>query len=524
MDWDLMKKTVMNWLIMPLLLLSSAAVVEGASAKPKAGGTLNMGIYRDLELMNPLVATRSIDEDLRTLMFEPLLALDEKDRVRPHLAESWEVSKDGRLYTFKLRRGVKFHDGQEMTAEDVEFAADYTMNPKNGAFGTNQLALVHRVEASDRYIVKFYLKTATPAFLSSLTQITTFSVIPKGSLEEGQKPAAYPPGTGPFRFVEWQSKQRLIFERFDAYWGPKALLERVVMTPILDDTARITALRTGDVDLIERTPREWVRQIVDGKLKEIGYEKAPHSSFRRIIFNAAQPPFDNKKARQAVAHAINRKEILDAAYFGLGEPNDQKFPKGNPWYIEGVRAPSYNLAKARTLLKDAGYKGEPVEILIIQSAAEQAEASALQAQLKKIGIPIQLAMMDAAAANSRFRRGEFTLRFSGTSLFTDPSPMYGPGLVCEPDLKKRATNSSGYCDKEMEALLKKADSELDAAKRRALFRQVVGKLFDDVPELFLGFVPETFAFRRHVKGFTTNDDGNFQWSGGGLSRTWLDKQ
>ena len=523
MDWDLMKKTVMNWLIMPLLLLSSAAAVEGASAKPKAGGTLTMGIYRDLELMNPLVATRSIDEDLRTLMFEPLLALDEKDRVRPHLAESWEVSKDGRLYTFKLRRGVKFHDGQEMTAEDVKFAADYTMNPKNGAFGANQLALVDRVEASDRYILKFYLKTATPAFLSSLTQITTFSVIPKGSLEEGQKPATYPPGTGPFRFVEWQPKQRLIFERFDGYWGPKALLDRVVMIPVLDDTARITALRTGDVDLIERTPREWVRQIVDGKLKEIGYEKAPHSSFRRIIFNAAQPPFDNKKVRQAVAHAVNRKEILDAAYFGLGEPNDQKFPKGHPWNIEGVRAPSYNLAKARALLKDAGYKGEPVELLIIQSAAEQAEASALQAQLKKIGIPIQLTMMDAAAANSRFRRGEFTLRFSGTSLFTDPSPMYGPGLVCEPDLKKRATNSSGYCDKEMEALLKKADAELDAAKRRALFRQVVAKLFDDVPELFLGFVPETFAFRRHVKGFTTNDDGNFQWSGGGLSRTWLDK-
>lgn len=506
------------------LCLSATPPVESASVKPKAGGTLNMGIYRDLELMNPLVATRSIDEDLRTLMFEPLLALDAKDRVRPHLADSWEISKDGKTYTLKLRKGVKFHDGQEMTAEDVKFSADYTMNPKNGAFGANQLALVDRVEPSDRYIVKFHLKSSTPAFLSSLTQITTFSVIPKGSLEEGlQKPTTYPPGTGPFRFIEWQPKQRLIFERFDGYWGPKALLERIAMVPILDDTARITALRTGDIDLIERTPREWVRQVVDGKLKDIGYEKAPHSSFRRIVFNVASPPFDNKKIRQAVAHAINRKEILDAAYFGLGEPNDQKFPKGHPWNIEGLRAPSHNIAKARALLKEAGYQGEAVELLIIQSAAEQAEATALQAQLKKIGIPIQLTMMDAAAANSRFRRGEFALRFSGTSLFTDPSPMYGPGLVCEPDLKKRATNSSGYCDKEMEALLKKADTELDIAKRRAIFRQVVAKLFDDVPELFLGFVPETFTFRRHVKGFVTNDDGNFQWSVGGLSRAWLDK-
>jgi peptide/nickel transport system substrate-binding protein len=519
-----MKKMTPHPIIAALLLFMLAAPsVQGAAAKPRTGGTLTLGIYRDLELMNPLVATRSIDEDLRTLMFEPLLGLDAKDRVRPRLAESWDISKDGTVYTFKLRKGVKFHDGRDMTAEDVKFSMEYTMNPKNGAFGANQLALVERVETPDAHTVRVYLKRPSPAFLSSVTQITTFSVIPGGSLEEGQKPTTYPPGTGPFRFVEWQPKQRLVFERFDGYWGPKALVDRVVMIPILDDTARITAVRTGDVDIIERTPREWVRQIVDGKVKDVGHEKARYSSFRRIVFNVAAPPFDDKRVRRAVAHAINRKEILDAAYFGLGEPNDQKFPKGNPWHIEGLRSPAYDPAKARALLKETGYKGEPVELLLIQSAAEQAEATALQAQLKKIGIPLQLSMMDSAAANSRFRRGEFTLRFSGTSLFTDPSPMYGPGLVCEPDLKKRATNSSGYCDKEMEALLAKAETELDPAKRKALFRQVVARLFDDVPELFLGFVPETFTFRRHVKGFTTNDDGNFQWSEGGLSRTWLDK-
>lgn len=518
-----MKRFVTSVLSM-LLVFGFSAAVMGASDKPKRGGTLTMGIYRDLELMNPLVGTRSIDEDLRTLMFEPLLGLDLEDNVKPNLAQSWDISADGRSYTFKLRRGVRFHDGQEMTADDVKFSMDYTMNPKNGAFGFNQLALVDRVEATERYTLKVTMKRASAALLSSLTQITTFSVIPKGSLKEGtDKPTRYPPGTGPFRFIEWKPKQHIVFDRFGDYWGQKAFLDRLILRPISDDSVRITALRAGDVQMIERTPREWVRQIVDGKMKGIGFAKATYSSFRRLVFNVAAPPFDNKKLRQAVAHAINRREILEAAYFGFGEPNDQKYPKGNQWHIEGVSSPAYDLEKARALLKEAGYQGEPIEMVVIQSAPEQGEATTLQAQLKRIGIPIRLAIMDAAAANSLYRKGEFALRLSGTSLFTDPSPMYGPGLTCEADRKKRATNSSGYCDKQMDASLQKLEAEMDPGRRKEPLRQVLRKLADDVPEIFIGFVPEFFTFQETVKGFVTNDDGNFRWWGGGLNHTWLDQ-
>jgi peptide/nickel transport system substrate-binding protein len=518
-----MKRWVVSVLSV-LLIFSLSAVARSASDTPQRGGTLTMGIYRELEHMNPLVGTRSIDEDLRTLMFEPLIGVDLQDNLRPGLAESWEASGDGRTYTFKLRRGVRFHDGQETSAEDVKFSMDYTMNPKNGAFGFNQLALVDRVEAADKYTMKVFMKRPSAALLSSLTQITTFSVIPKGSLSEGgDKPARYPPGTGPFKFVEWKPNQHIIFERFDGYWGHKALLEKLVLVPITDDSVRMTALRAGNVNMIERTPREWMREIVDGKVKGIGFAQAPYSTFRRIIFNAAAPPFDNKKLRQAVAHALDRKEILQAAYFGFGEPNDQKYPKGHQWYIEGVAAPAHDLDKARVLLKEAGYRGEPIEVIVIQSAPEQAAATALQAQLKKIGMPLRLTTMDSGAANSRYRKGDFALRFSGTSLFSDPYPMYGPGFICEADRNRRATNSSGYCDKQLDALFQKLEAEMDPPRRKDLLRQVLRKLVDDVPELFIGFVPEFFTFQDRVKGFATNDDGNFRWWGGGLNHTWLDR-
>ena len=133
----------MKKFIMPILLLAFfvgfAPSLESASIEPKRGGTLTLGISKELALMNPLVNTSSTEARIRELMFEPLLAMDLKGAVVPNLAESWEIGGNGKLYTFKLRRGVKFHSGKEMSAEDVKFAMDYTLNPKNGAYGFKDL-------------------------------------------------------------------------------------------------------------------------------------------------------------------------------------------------------------------------------------------------------------------------------------------------------------------------------------------------------------------------------------------------
>lgn len=205
------------------LLVGLSLPAEGASDKPKRGGTLRLAIRKDLVLKNPLVRTRSTDHLIRHLMFESLLELDHQGRIQPNLAESWEVSKDGKLYTFNLRKGVIFHNGQEMTAEDAKFAIDYTINPKNGASGKRRLNQVKGAEVVGKYTLKVYMKKATPSFLSSLTDINSFSVIPNGSLPEGvSKIDSFPLGTGPFKFIAWKANQHIVLERFDNYWGHKA--------------------------------------------------------------------------------------------------------------------------------------------------------------------------------------------------------------------------------------------------------------------------------------------------------------
>ena len=511
--------SVLVWVI-SLCLVSSA---KAASAQPKRGGTITFAISKELALMNPLVNTSSTESRIRELMYEPLLARDANGAIQPRLAESWEVSKDSKVYTFKLRKNVKFHNAKEMTADDIKFAIDYTLNPKNGAYGFDDLSAVERAEAADKYTLKIYMKRLNPLFLTALTDIRAFSAIPNESLPEGlRKPTTFPPGTGPFKFIEWQPGQRIGFERHDDYWGHKAYVDRVVMKEIGDNTVRFTALQSGDVDLIERTPYEWVQQIVQGKIKGIGIAKAARAGARNLEFNVADPPFNNKKLRQAIAYAIDRKEIMQAAYFGLADTADQRFPSGHVWYYKDVPAPRFDPNKARALLKEAGYKGETLELMGNRGEVAEIEGAAIQAQLKRVGVKVELKILERASALEMRRQGRYMFKLAGGADFPDPLPAYEE-YVCEPNLQNRRLNESGYCDKEYDALLKKAEGEVDLTKRKAIFKQVVTKLTDDLPILVIGFTPRFFTFRSHIKNFTTNASGDFEPWGAGLSHAWIDR-
>jgi peptide/nickel transport system substrate-binding protein len=419
---------------------------------------------------------------------------------------------------------VKFHNGQEMTASDVKFAVVYSMDPKNSAYGLSRLALVDSVEAIENYVVRIVMKKPSAAFLSALTDIRSFPVVPQGSVPSGnQKMTEFPPGTGPLRFVEWKPRQQIVFERFDAYWGQKSYVDRVVLRPIIDDTVRFNALQAGDVDLIERTPYEWAKQVLEGKVKGVKIVEAPYADYQHLTFNVADPPFNNKKLRHAGAHAVDKKEILNATYFGFGQTTDQKYPKGHLWYIDGLASPTYDLEKARALLREAGYKGEIIEIKIPQQPDNVTSHTVLQAQLKKIGMNVQLKVFDYGAHREFVRRGENTINILGSGFYPDPAIAYGQSLACEPDSKNRVSNYAGYCDKEVDELLARAESETDVKKRREMYRRILMKESEDLPLLPIGFIPRFFFARDYVKGFSTDGEGVYRWWGGGVDRAWVDK-
>ena len=241
-----------------------------------------------------------------------------------------------------------------------------------------------------------------------------------------------------------------------------------------------------------------------------------------LKFNVAAPPFNNKKLRQAVAYAIDRKEYLDAAWFGYAEPTDQRFPKGTAWYMGGVSTPERSLKKARALLKQAGYKGETIKLLVNSQPPNMAEATALQAQLKRIGMNIEINSVDSGAASALKRRGEFFFNNTGgRGFYPDPSVAYEE-LKCGSDLKKRSRNDSGYCNKELDALLAKAEIEVSLEKRKALFKQIVTRVSEDVPIIYVGVVPRFWGLRDRVKGFAAGSQ-YLMWWGGGVNYVWLDK-
>jgi peptide/nickel transport system substrate-binding protein len=503
---------------------AAPAAPRGPDPAAKRGGTLTMAIAKDITVMNPLVRTFSTDQSVRELMYESLLTTDEAGKIEANLAESWEVSPDARVYTFKIRPGIKFHNGQELVAEDPKFSIDYTLNPRNGAYGRERVALVERAEALDRYTLRITLKQPSAAFLSVLTDIMAFPVVPNGSVEEGlDKPPQFAPGTGPFKFVEWQPKQRIVFDRYDDYWGQKAYLDRVVLRPIDDATVRITALRAGDVDVVERTPYEWVKEIKEGKLRGFGLNEAPYAAYRHLVFNMTDPPFNDPKMRLAVAHAIDKNEIVQAAGFGFGQTTDQKYPKGHTWYIEGIPAVTFDPDKARALLREAGYNGQEIDIFVEQAQDVQAATTTVQQQLRRVGVNLKINVYEYAAQRQLIESGQYTFDpFMGSDFYVDPVTTYRTEMACQ-DPRKRASNFSGYCSPEMDALFEKAETELDPARRREIVRQIVAKKEADLPIVPLVFVPRFFAFRDYVKGFDTDQDGAFRPMGGGLQTTWLDK-
>jgi len=517
-----MKKGVLLFTVLGMVL-SLALPVGEAFGEPKRGGTLTLATRKDVSTMNPLVRTMSTDQSIRDLIYEALLVLNERGAIKPQLAESYEVSKDGKVYTFRLRRGVKFHNGQEMTAEDVKYAIDYTLNPKNGAYGRSRLALVEGAKVADKYTLKIYLKSRSAAFLSALTDIKAFSVIPKDSIKS-IKPNEFPPGTGPFRFIDWQVKQRIIFDLNKDYWAQKPYVDRVILRPIRNSTVRFTALRAGDVDIIERTPYEWVKQVLSGKFKGLGTAKAATSGYRALFFNVLNRPFDNKKLRLAVAHGMDKKTMLQAAFFGFGETADQKYPNGHFWYVKGVPSPTYDPAKAKKLLKESGYKGEKIVMKIEKGETVETMSAAFQAQMKKIGMNIELAVYEYGARRAQIRSGDTTVDMVGGGYYADPISTYRSQYMCGQDPKKRASNWSGYCDGQVAKWFEELDIELDQKKRHEILGRIVAKINDDVPVISIGFVPRFFTFRDYVKGFKTNSSGGrFVWGGGGLTRTWLDK-
>jgi peptide/nickel transport system substrate-binding protein len=520
-----MKKFFTVLILMLLVIFTHS--VRAQTLTPKNGGRLIFALEADVSTMNPFVRMLSTDELMRSLMYETLFSYDLKEKMVPALGESWTISKDGLEYIITLRRGVKFHNGQELTAEDVKWSVEYAMDPKNGASGFTLLKPVESITVLDKNRVRFKLKEPTAPFLSTLASIRGFVVVPKDSLSQGAKTVpAYPAGTGPFAFKTWETGVQTLLIRNKDYWQ-KGLpyLDEVVFKPIEDATVRLSSLRAGDVQVIERTPYSFVQKIKTGELASINVVEAKNAGFKRLIFNVLQPPFDNRGLRLAVAYSLDKKQYLQGAFWGFGNPADQRYPAGSTWFVKNPER-TRDVPKVKELLKDSG-SGKDVEVELLGQQGDEAEQQILQQQLTTAGIKMKVKLMEYGSYVEKQNQRDWQMIIFGGRIQPDPHLIYGVEYTCaeaEQAKAKRSTrNLAGYCNKEVDKVLAEAGRISDQKKRTELYAKAIRQISDDVVEVPLGFYPRFYALSDKVKGFVPDDSGGINATQYGIVKTWLDR-
>lgn len=468
--------------------------------------TLRFGVSRDVTTLNPFVSTRSVEHWTRTLVFEPLL-LDKDFSVAPYIAASWKVSKDGRELTLTLRNDVKFHNGKSLTADDVKWSIEYIQDPNSRAYGAANLKLVQSVTAPSAHRVMIELKEPYAPILTSLANIQTIPLVARESLKPGENPDSYPPGTGPYRFVSWKRGQQMVLHRFNEYWQkglPKT--EEVVLKPVVEPDVRLTSLRAGDLDLVDRIPLQNVRAIQKKEMGDIGVFLASDGGLFGLNFNASKPPFSDRRVRQAVAYAVDKDEIVQGAFWGLGVTANQKMPAGSPWHFP-LPERKRDLDRARQLLREAGFSGGLRAKFIVFREGEDV-AQIIDRQLRQAGIAVEIQRLDLASASLEAQEGRHELRTQGGDYDSDPDLTYNPYFHTEKG--PRATlNLSHYSNPQLDRLLEIGRVTLDPAKRKAIYREVVEILHEDLPVLWLVMTPYAYAFGPRVKDFETDSQGLF---------------
>jgi peptide/nickel transport system substrate-binding protein len=484
---------------------------------PPRGGTLRIGAAADLYLVDPHKVAGEIREF--AALAEGLTALTPSGEIVPGLAESWDVSDDGTVYTFNLRRNVKFHNGEPLTADEVKWSLERVMDPATEAVRFGDMEPIESVEAVDEYTVRITLDSPYAPFLGLLPD--TFIVHPDSTQEEGT--ITHPIGTGPFEFVEWIPDQHLKWTRFADYWQPDIpYLDDMIQYPLVEEAARFAALQTGEVDIIYQYPRAQVAQAALADEYDIAYNQA--SRWWCVIFNQIDlpEPLQDARVRRAIALALDKEEINNLYELGLGVVNNQWYAPGEFWYDESFEDVyrEAQLDEARNLLADAGYP-DGFEVTMIAPNVFDIDrlVTIIADQIGRIGIKGIVEISDWSSYEARLVAGEnWGISGMGYSPKSDPV-IYWNTLRVGP---QAAYMGGGVEDPDLMAILDAAELETDQAARKALYHDAY-KLLEE--ENYVIFVVSDFVIWGHGANVQNWQLGNsfYHLQGGGLSHVWLEE-
>ena len=492
-----------------------------AQGEPKAGGTLRLGFgISQIPNLDPAQVNLGIVAgELVSNMFSSLVQFDTELGLVADLAENWTVSEDGLTYSFALRDGLTFHNGDPLKAADIVYTYERTTDPDFASPHANKLALVESVDTPDDLTVNFTLSAPFAPFLAvagSRGPGRALTPIPQRAFEEmGEEQFDQTPvGCGPFSIVADTADLSSGFElvAFDGWYGGRPLLDGIEVTIIAEPSSRISALEAGDVDMLDIVPTIGVAQLVENP--DFTLVQTPGTSWNGLAMNYNRPPWDNPDARMAVAKAINREALIETAFFGLSNPSIGAIAPAFAWaYIppEETQTPqAYNLEEAKVLAEAAGIVGAAPTIMATPDTQRIAEV--LRNQLSDIGLDVQFEQLQQAAWNERWQASDFDWLTNGSVADADPDDGHWNFFHSE-----GPWNTHGYNNQEVDRLLEATRATGDMEERAALFQEVQAILQADVPYAFLHHTIDTTGFANDVQGYVAVPEMRY------LETVWLDK-
>jgi peptide/nickel transport system substrate-binding protein len=494
------------------LLIFALMLALAAPAAAQPAGTLVVGLVAEPVNLDPAQVTDLNSNRVGRRVVETLVTFpDESTQVVPGLAESWTISKDGLQYTFKLRSGIKFHDGTPLTAEAVKFSIERQINPEHPAhklgkypFANFFFGNVKAVEALSDERVAFLLKEPRASFLAILTAGAASIVSPTAVMKTGPDYPLQPVGTGPFKFASWDRGQRVVLEKNPAYWKFPVKVDRVIYRPIVEDQARLTELLTGSLDVIVGVPPDFVGQLESGGKASVLKQVGAHVWYLGI--NNQKKPFDDKRVRQALNYAVNKDAIVRDVLKGTGTPSRGPVLP-NTWAADAaLKAYPYDPERARKLLTEAGYpNGFSTTLWVPESGSGMqspvAMSTVMQSNLKAVGVNVALQTMEWGAFLAKLRSKEqelFALSWmAGTE---DPDMVLYP-LLHSSQWTPNGPNRALYKNPRFDDLLQQARLTTDQARRASLYKDAQRILVDDAPWVFVDHEIQIAALGRRVQGF-----------------------
>ena len=490
---------------------------QTAPAAVKRGGVLIIGADVNPVGLDPALTTAFSSVAIYEQMYSSLGTLEyASNKVKPDIAESWK-NVEPNVVEFKLRQGVKFHGGREVTAEDVKYTFDRLMDDKLAVPLRSYLGPGVETTVVDKYTVRVKNSDVYAPLVSVLADRRPTAIVDREVVEKNGDLNNADAGSGPFKLVEYTPDVRVVLERNGDDWEKDLpILERVEFRIIPEETARLAAIRAGDVDLtILKDPKN-ARLLRDDK--NVNLNDVPSFWRSASPFNMTKKPLDDVRVRQAISYAIDRQEIINTVLLGDGVPTGPLPPGETEWAIpvNDANFPTYKYdpAKAQALLKEAGAEGLKISIQAAPAyAPDIPTAQVLQAQLKKVGIDLQIQQMEWAAVLQAQRDGNFDLNLTFNTNRPDPDTYLSVAH------SKFGQNWGKYANPKMDELLDKGRVTTDLAQRKQIYADAQKLFATELPYLYLYVIKNYEPSRQHVKGYVPMASG-YRLA---LKETWLDK-